>query len=230
MFDSGKIFKERLNGHIKELGRYLKYIFNGHLAVVMFFVIAALAYYYQRWLAQLPENFPTALVIAVVFGLLVSYSPVRTLLKKPDLVFLIAAEHKMKPYFQRAIIYSYTTQLYMLFLAAAALGPLYFTSYPEQSGRAYLAIVGLLLLFKAGNLLANWWMLQIQDGRSRTIDLLARTLINMVTFYFIVSGELLFAAVSIALFVIIFLYDYSLFRKASLNWDLLIQKDESQMQ
>ena len=230
MFDSEKLFKERLSGHIKELSRYLKYIFNGHLAVVIFFSIAALAYYYQQWLAQLPENFPTALVIGGAFGLLVSYSPVRTLLKAPDLVFLIAAEHKMKPYFRRTLIYSYFSQLYMLFLAAAAFGPLYLASYPEQSGRTYLTIVGLLLLFKGANLFTNWWMLKIQDSRSRTIDQTARMLMNIAIFYFIIAGELFIAVVPTILFVIIFLYDYSLSRKASLNWELLIKKDESQMQ
>lgn len=230
MFDSNALFKHRLKEHVKELSRYLKYIFNGHLVIVMFFLIAALAYYYQMWLADLPEQFPTAFVIGTIFGLLVSFSPIRTLLKEPDLVFLIAAEHQMRSYFQKALVYSYFTQFYVLILAAAAVSPLYFASYPERSGSIFLITIGILLLFKVGNLLSNWWMLKVRDRRSRGIDLAVRTVMNVLTFYFVINGETLFASITTILFVIVFLYDYSLARKLPLNWDLLIQKDQNQMQ
>src|SRR5690625_1735053 len=114
MFDSHAFYKKRLSSHIKELSRYLRYIFNGHLAFASFFLVAALAYYYQAWLAQLPENFPTAIIIGISFGLVVSYSPVRTLLKEPDLVFLIVAEDKMSAYFRNTLIYSFVIQLYIV--------------------------------------------------------------------------------------------------------------------
>src|SRR5690625_6905116 len=69
MFNARKVFKERLDVHVKETSRYLKYIFNGHIAVAMFFLVAALAYYYQQFLAQLPKDFPSAIIIGIVFGL-----------------------------------------------------------------------------------------------------------------------------------------------------------------
>src|SRR5690625_7571823 len=92
MFDAIKVFKARLDVHIKETSRYLKYIFNGHIAVAMFFLIAALAYYYQQFLAQLPKDFPSAIIIGIVFGLVLTYALVRTFFLYPDLVFLMLAE------------------------------------------------------------------------------------------------------------------------------------------
>src|SRR5690625_2461633 len=103
MFDAKGLFKERLSAHLKETNRYLKYIFNGHLAIVMFFLISAIAVYYQQWLAQLPADFPTAWIIGVIFGVLVSYNPVKTLLQEPDLVFLLPAEQKMGYYFRNVL-------------------------------------------------------------------------------------------------------------------------------
>src|SRR5699024_668786 len=120
MFDSHAFFKERFSAHLRETSRYLRYILNGHIAVAMLFFISALAFYYQQWLMQLPANFPTAWIIGIVLGLLVSYSPVRTLLKEPDLVFLIAAEHKMGAYFRDALIYSFVIQLYLIFFVMSA--------------------------------------------------------------------------------------------------------------
>src|SRR5699024_8808460 len=138
MFNARVLFKERLSSHIKELSRYLRYILNGHTAIAMVFLISVLAVYYQQWLAQLPANFPSAIIIALAFGLLATITPVNTLLKKPDLVFLTVTEEKMATYFTGALIYSYVVQLYVVFLLAAALGPLYFHAFPERTGKLYL--------------------------------------------------------------------------------------------
>src|SRR5699024_1387441 len=99
MFDSHAFFKKRFSSHLKEMGRYTRYMFNEHIAIAMIFFIAAFAYYYQGWLRDIPDDFPAGIVIGVAFGLILSYSPVSTLLKEPDLFFLITAEKKMTAYF-----------------------------------------------------------------------------------------------------------------------------------
>lgn len=231
MFDSHDFFKKRFSAHLKETSRYLKYIFNGHIAIAMLFFISALAYYYQQWLTALPENFPTALIMGIVIGLLVSYSPVRTLLKEPDLFFLIAAEHKMKAYFRNSLIYSFVIQLYLILLAIAAFGPLYFASFSDRSGNVYLLTLAVVLVFKVWNLIANWWMLKAREPGVRRIDLLVRTILNIAVFYFIVEGNLLLAALMTILFTLVFLYNYNLSRKqAGIVWDLLVEKDQNRMQ
>ncbi|MEJ8766501.1 ABC transporter permease [Oceanobacillus sp. HCA-5259] len=231
MFDSHAFYKKRLASHMKELGRYTRYIFNGHIAFALFFFIAAVAYYYQAWLQQLPENFPTAAIIGIAFGLVVSYSPVRTLLQEPDLVFLIPAEEKMKPYFRNSIIYSFVIQLYLILLVAAALGPLYTASFPEREGNPYLLTIIILLIFKVANLLANWWMYRIRDRNHRRLEIFVRMVMNVLVFYFMIAGEMLGACIVTILFVALFLYDYVLAAKqAGVVWDLLLEKDQNSMQ
>ncbi|TRM11846.1 ABC transporter permease [Lentibacillus cibarius] len=231
MFNAHDLFKQRFSAHMKETSRYLRYIFNGHIAFAMLFLISALAYYYQQWLAALPENFPTAVIIGITFGLLVSYSPARTLLKEPDLVFLIAAEHKMGPYFRDALIYSFVVQLYLVLLAGAAFGPLYAATYPDRAGSVYLWTLVVVLIFKAWNLLATWWMLKIREPGVRQVDQAARTLLNVVIFYFAVRGEMLWAAVTTVLFAFVFLYDWRVsVKQPGIVWDLLVEKDRGRMQ
>ncbi|WP_067729797.1 ABC transporter permease [Oceanobacillus damuensis] len=231
MFDSHEFYKKRFSSHIKETSRYLKYIFNGHMAFAILFFISASAYYYQQWLTELPENFPTALIIGVTFGLLVSYSPVRTLLREPDLVFIIVAESKMRAYFRNAIIYSFVIQLYLILLFAAAFGPLYFASYPDRGGNVYMLTLLVVLIFKLANLLANWWMLKVREPGIRNMDLLIRTVLNIVIFYFIIEGEMLFAGITSVIFFAVFLYDYYFSnRQSGLVWDLLVEKDQNRMQ
>lgn len=230
MFNSHDFFKKRLSSHFKELSRYTRYIFNGHIAFAMFFFVSAMAYYYQHWLKDLPENFPVAIIAGVIFGLLVSYSPVRTLLQEPDLVFLIPAETKMGSYFRNAIIYSFVIQLYLLLLAGGVLGPLYFAAFPDRSGNVYLLTLAVVVVFKLLNLFTNWWMLKIREPGIRQVDMLARTLLNMALFYFLIKGEMLLASITMILFIFVFLYDLTISRKqAGVLWDLLLEKDQNRM-
>lgn len=231
MFDAHAFFKTRFSAHLRETSRYLRYIFNGHIAIAMLFFISAMAVFYQQWLAQLPDNFPAGWIMGIGFGLLVSYSPVRTLLKEPDLIFLIAAEHKMKDYFRDALIYSFVIQLYLILLVAAVFGPLYFTAYPERPGKMYLLSIAVVLIFKVWNLIANWWMLKVRDVIIRRIELTVRFVLNCAIFYFLINGDVFFAAIATVLFIVLFLYDFSMSGKQSgLAWDLLVEKDQHRMQ
>lgn len=231
MFDANVFFKQRLSAHVKETSRYLRYMFNGHIAVAMIFLISALAVYYQQWLMQLPEDFPTAYVIGILFGLILSYSPVRTLLKEPDLVFITVAEPKMGVYFRNAIMYSFVVQLYVVLVAAAALGPLYFHTFPQRTGQFYLLTIVLLLIFKIGNLLIHWNTLKFREASSRRVDVFLRFVLNSALFYFIVNGDLLFATAVTVIFALLFLYTLSAtWKKMGLNWSLLVEKEQIRMQ
>lgn len=231
MFDAQALFKNRLSTHMKEMSRYLRYIFNEHIAIAMLFLITAIAVYYQQWLAQLPADFPSDWVIGIVFGLAASYAPVSTLLREADLVFLIPAEHKMNVYFRNALIYSYVNQLLPLLFVSAALSPLYFHAYPSRGGSIYLLTLMILFVFKAWNFIVNWWMLKVRDVGMRRIDQIVRLLLNCAIFFFIVRGEIFLAGVTTLLLIGIFLYDLKVSRsQAGIAWDILVEKDQNRMQ
>ncbi|QTM98626.1 ABC transporter permease [Sediminibacillus dalangtanensis] len=230
MFDANQFFKDRFSSHMKEINRYLRYIFTGHLVIAMLFFVSALAYYYQQWLANMPEDFPANLVMGIVFGVIAAYSPFRTLLKEADIVFLLPAETKMGPYFRNAFMYSFVIQLYLLALAAAALAPLYHAARAEIGGPAYSLILLLFVLFKIWNLAASWWILKVRDANLRVLDFIARVVLNIAAFYLFASGENLLAGFATLLLAGIFGYDYYLNRKnGGLAWDLLVEKDNARM-
>ena len=229
--DVKALFKKRLNGHLKELNRYFRYIFNGHIAFALMFFIAASAYYYRAWLADLPPHFPAALTLGVIFGVVVSMSPVRTFLREPDLVFLLVAEKKLSPYFLGTYLYSFISQLYLVILSAAVLGPLYMAAYPGRGGRTYLFMILVLVIFKAWNMLAHWWALSLRDQALRQLEFVLRLLLNIAVFYFFAKGSMLFAGTATILFALLFLAGYSLAKKqAGLYWELLVEKHEHSMQ
>ncbi|KGX84730.1 ABC transporter permease [Pontibacillus litoralis] len=232
MINAQELWKKRVDSHAKELGRYLRLMFNDHLAIAMFFFLAGLAYVYQQWLSGLSEDFPAALVIAFLFGLLLTYSPVRTLLKEPDLVFLLPAETQLRAFFRNGIIYSYIWQLFTFLFIYVAVIPLYFTAYPARTSSDYAVLGGLIIVFKGWNLMTHWWEINSRVRWSGIVDPLVRFLLNGATLYFIVVGNAWgFAAVTTILLFGVMMFTYLQTKKRNgIAWELLIRKDQSRMQ
>lgn len=231
MLDVEKLFKQRLNNHLKQLSRYSRYIFNAHIAVAMFFFVSAMAVFYQQWLATLSKDFPAGIIIGFLFGLIASYNPVRTLLKKPDLMFLIAAEHQLYPYFRRTLTYSFITQIYVVFLLAAMLGPLYFHVFANRSGKIYLLTIIALLIVKGWNLIANWWVLKVQQANFYRLHLFVRFLLSVSIFIFLIEQQMIPATVMTLLLVGLFLYTYFIQKKfVGIPWNELVELEERHMQ
>ena len=108
MFDEKLLWKERLSRTSKELSRYLRYIFNGHLVIVFMFLLGTAAYYYQEWLKTLPETFPSAIIMSVCMSILLTYSPIYTFMSEADRIFLLPLETKLGGYFRKSILISFS--------------------------------------------------------------------------------------------------------------------------
>ncbi|MDP4087585.1 MAG: ABC transporter permease [Bacillota bacterium] len=227
MFDDKKLWKERAGGRAKDLGRYLRYIFNGHLVIVMLFLIGSGAYYYQQWIKSLSTEFPAAIIMAVLIGIFVTYSPVYNLLLEADQVFLLPLESRLQGYFVRSGVISLIFQGYLLLIVLAVLMPL----YAHVSGTGYRAFIPFfiaLLMIKTWNLASSWRIQYFHSGYKT--DWVIRFLLNGTFAY------LLFKHVNLLILIIIVLamafYYYSLFsktRNAGLKWDVLIDQEEKRL-
>ncbi|MGP4041970.1 ABC transporter permease [Gracilibacillus sp. D59] len=228
MLNAHRLFVERLSAHMKELSRYLRYIVTGHIVIAMVFIVSAMSVYYQRFLEDIPDYFPSAWVIAIVLGVVTAHSPIQTLLKRADIVFLIPAESQLSSYFTRTLVYSFVTQIYLFVLAMAAVAPLYMAVFSENSSYGLLFVV--LLIIKGWSLVANWWMLRIRDKNIRVMDKVVRFSLIVTLVYFFLAQEIIFLAVVTVLLIVLFATNYQTARKhKALNWDLLIESDYLRM-
>ncbi|HLR70090.1 MAG TPA: ABC transporter permease [Pseudogracilibacillus sp.] len=228
MFNAVELFKQRLTDHFKLLNRYLRYIFNGHFMIALIFIIITLAIYYQRWLENIGENFPSSIVIALALGFAVSYNPLQLFLKEPDKVFLIVKEEKMQRYFQLAVLYNFIVQLYIVFIITAVVLPLYNEVYPNETTLDFLYIFIIILVVKAWNLFANWNVLKIHNVRVRMFDKLIRTLLSIALFYFLLVDT--FVVITAVLYFAAIVNNIIISRKqAGLAWDVLIENDQNRL-
>ncbi|WP_174730619.1 ABC transporter permease [Mesobacillus harenae] len=229
MFKPEELWKQRFSRFVKETGRYLRYILNGHLVIVFLFLLGTGAYYYQEWVQTLTPSFPAAILLAVVLAILLTYSPIFTFLMEADKIFLLPLETKLSDYFKRSILFSLLLQSYLLLMALAVLMPI----YAQVSGSGFskfflflLAIIAVKLL----NLMVRWQQQYYLDAKIHLIDSLVRFCVNVVFLYLLFSDAawLLIIVTSAILFMLYWYYRSQTVDKG-LKWEALIEADERRM-
>jgi ABC-2 type transport system permease protein len=227
MFDDKKFWKERAGRRIKDLGSYLRYIFNGHLVIVMLFLIGTAAFYYQEWIKTLSSGFPSELIMAVVLGIFLTLSPVYNLLLEADQVFLLPLEIRLRGYFWRSGVISFIFQGYILLIVLAMLMPIY--AHVNKAGyQVFLPFLIALFIIKVWNLAVSW---RIQYFYSVNMtDGMIRYILNIAFVYSLFKHVNLF----ILLFIVVAMgiYFYLLHiktRNQGLKWDWLIDQEEKRM-
>ncbi|MCH1626811.1 ABC transporter permease [Ferdinandcohnia quinoae] len=229
MIDTKDLWKKRSVQYFNEVKRYLRYMLNDHLLIALIFLLGGAAYYYNKWLKELPDHFPYALIIAVIFAFILTNSRIQTLLKEPDLVFLLPIEKKLNPYFQRAFWFSFMFQSYVLLLVFAVAAPLYLAA----TGRSFLSLLvifGFILLSKVWNLLLSWNVQYSNEPSTRYTDFIIRLLVNFVLVYLLFSNANLIFIGSIALIMIVLLvYFQRVASQKGIKWDYLIDLESRRM-
>ena len=229
MFDENKLWRDRAGGRMKDLGRYLRYIFNGHLVIVLLFFIGTAAFYYQDWIKSLSPSFPAPLIIAVIIGIFITYSPIYNFLLEADKVFLLPLEEKLKGYFFRSGVTSFVFQGYILLLILAVLIPI----YAHVSGNGFGSFIPfflVLLLLKAWNLAATWKIRFYVETSVHRWDFLIRYLLNAVFVYLLFKQANLLILIVIGVIMIFYYYSFhGRTTKMGLKWDQLIEAEEKRM-
>lgn len=105
------IWGNRFVHYITELQKYMKYVFTGHLAIVLVFTIGAGGYAYSEWLKEVPTDFPAAWLTALIIAAALAISPPATLLKPADTVYFLPLEHRLDHYLGRALSWTTFSQL-----------------------------------------------------------------------------------------------------------------------
>ncbi|EPC8410296.1 ABC transporter permease EcsB [Bacillus thuringiensis] len=227
--NSTALWKERFRHFLKEVRTYSKYVFNDYLKFIFVFIIGAGAYYYQQWLQTLTPSFPTALVMAVLLGLVLTAGSIQTLLKEADLVYLLPVEEKLKPYFTKAFLFTFMIQLYIIAIVAAALAPLYFQQM-KQTGAGYIWIVLAFVIVKAWNLFVAWEKSFLTDQNIQRADWFIRFILNGLFVYFLVERTSVLVISGIVLLMVLYLaIMHQMVKGKPLNWEYLISEEGKKM-
>jgi len=164
-----EIWGSRFVHYITELQKYLKYVFTGHLAIVLVFTIGAGGYTYSEWLKAVPAEFPAALLTAIILGLALAYSPPVTLLKPADTVYFLPLEQKLVSYMKRSLSWSFYSQLPLPFILYIVALPL-LSATGTGSKMEYIGIAIAMLLIKRVFIESEYNFRHALDGKGIWLD------------------------------------------------------------
>ncbi len=227
--NSQQFWKQRFVEYIKEMQKYLRYIFNGHLVFVMVLALGGGAYYYSNWVKTLQSDFPVAPIMAVILAILVTRSPIHTFLREADIVFILPLETQLKSYFNRSILLSWIFQGYVLLLVLAALMPMY-AKVTGANFNNFISVLVLVLIMKFFNLYISWYVLKYQEVSASRVDLLIRFLINGALMYLVIDEAMIvLSGLTLLLLLGLFLYYRIATRQKILKWDRLVALERKRL-
>lgn len=197
------VWRIRFLHYVNELQKYLKYVFTGHLAIVIVFVLGAGGYQYSEWLKTVPSDFPGTWLVAVVIGVLLAFSIPTTLIREPDKVYLLPLETKLMTYMKKALSWTFWSQLFVVVVPFIVALPL--LSQVSKVQPKTLGLVFILIL------LMKWWNVQVEfafrwvnRGQGIWGDRVIRALVSIA----ILAGAFTMNPLYIALLIIPIIFYY----------------------
>ncbi|MCM3745321.1 ABC transporter permease [Sporosarcina luteola] len=183
-----EIWGNRFVHYMTELQKYMRFVFTGHLAIVLLFTIGAGGYAYSEWLKEVPSEFPSAILAAILIGATLSIGSPVTLLKPADIVFFLPMENKLEDYLKRSLRYSLFSQLPVPYILFIVLLPL--LAATEVAGKPQFILTAIVIF------LVKWLYVETEyhyrranEGEGVWKDRLVRFVLAALILYVMLAGS-----------------------------------------
>lgn len=226
-FNTRALWQQRFQHYLKESMGYWQYAARSNFIGFLLFLVIVSSYYYAKTLQRLPTDYPYLWIILVVLVPLVSSSPIRTLTRSADRMFLLRIEHEMGPYFRSSFQYSLSLQGIWLIIGYAIVTPLYRHCLGSDA-QPFLLMFALLLLLKIANLLASWQEGRFATQRTRFVSVCFRWAASIILISLQYHYSVLWASLAALVLVCIWLLVFRSVAKYVIGWDYLIMKEKHQ--
>ena len=224
------VWRKRSAHYMEELQKYMRYIFTGHMAIVIVFLMGAGGYQYSHWLDANHGNINTpSLEIAtliVAFFLMLS-RPV-TLLKKPDEVYLLPLETKLGVYFKHALRFTFTTQAVTAVIVYIVLWPM-LRQVTELEVTQIVSGLIVTIVLKWLNIQAEFAYRWNKAGERIWLNRLMRYALNGAALWGILTGLYLVLAVAVVLLIALWLVDKKHIAKQPFPYEHFVALEDNRM-
>lgn len=222
MMDGRQLWRDRLGQEMRNMRRYLRYMLNDHLLFVLLVALGGGALAYHHWVQTLPSTFPYAMVAALVFSFALTFGSIRTLFREADIVFLLPAEAKLRPYVQRAFAISVLLQGYGLLLLLLLMAPLHLRFSSISLWLFFLV----LFILKGWNLWTSWKGNYFIEPSFHRLSMAVRFGMNALFLYFLLVGApVLFLLVLTMIAIGVTVYLQQATKRKGWKWERIIAQE-----
>ncbi|MFC4182224.1 ABC transporter permease [Saccharococcus thermophilus] len=222
MMDGRQLWRDRLGQEMRNMRRYLRYMLNDHLLFVLLVALGGGALAYHHWVQTLPSTFPYAIAAALVFSFALTFGSIRTLFREADIVFLLPAEAKLRPYVQRAFAISVLLQGYGLLLLLLLMAPLHLRFSSISLWLFFLV----LFILKGWNLWISWKGNYFIEPSFHRLSMAVRFGMNALLLYFLLIGApVLFLLVLTMIAIGVTVYLQQATKRKGWKWERIIAQE-----
>ncbi|QTB21903.1 ABC transporter permease [Lysinibacillus sphaericus] len=206
------VWSSRFMHYIGEVQKYMQFIFTGHIAIVLVFLIGAGGYQYSEWLKVVQTDFPAEILTAVFIGILLAFSRPTTLLREPDQVYLLPLESKMSHYFSKALAWTFWSQVWIVAIVYIVSIPL-LKAVTDLTTIEIWSIFILVIVLKYISVRGEFSYRYSERGQMVWVDRLIRAIIFAAAVYMGLQAQLLLTIVATVISIIYMI----VFRKKSVG-------------
>lgn len=230
--NSEQLWGSRFKTYQKKVMKYAKYIMNDHFMIVFFFLFGFLLFQYSTWLKTIRIlEWPLILFVSLLLAVFPLFGEIATYVEEADLHFLSVIGEDFKPYFKRAIRYSWIFPLVMNGIATIFVLPIFMQAYGNGT-IPFIDIFVTLLSLKGFHFMVQKSVLEGKLPKNSYYNL-ALYLVNSICLFGILSlipniFSLLMALVLMVLSIV--LYRFASAKPVHFVWNELIGREQMRQQ
>ena len=203
------VWAKRFEHYIAEVMKYMRFVFTGHIAIVLVFIVGAGGYQYSEWLKVAPQDFPAEWLLAIVVGIIVAFSSPTTLIREPDQVYLLPLETQMQSYFKKATNWTFWSQVLLPIGVYIVAIPLLKAVTELNTAAIWIGLL-FIIIVKYCNVQIEFNYRYANRGQAVVVDRLARIMLSILAVQSVLTSGIVYAFLFVVLFIV---YNVSLVKR-----------------
>jgi ABC-2 type transport system permease protein len=227
MIDVKKLWRKRRNAHLTQTLKYFSLMANSGLIVSLILLIIVGSIYYAKLLKALPQDFPAVLILTVLFSFWLTKSPIRTLLKEGDLVFLLPVESGMKHYFSKSLSTSIASGSFSTLFLFTLTWPIV-QVFITDGWKMYVLFAFFLITAKIFNLYVSWEERRLPFKSYQMNYRIMRFIVNFVYVYLLFNEAYIFLIAMFAIMYVLKNFVFGVFKRMhGYQWEMLLAEEQT---
>ena len=230
--NSEQLWGSRFKTYQKKVMKYAKYMMNDHFMIVFFFLFGFLLFQYSTWLKTIRIlEWPLILFISLLLAVFPLFGEIATYVEEADVHFLSVIGEDFKPYFKRAIRYSWIFPLVLNGIATIFVLPIFMQAYGNGT-IPFIDIFVTLLSLKGFHFMIQKSIFEGKLSKNSFYNV-ALYLVNSICLFGILSfiPKVFSLSMTQVLAVLAFgLYRFASAKPVHFQWNKMIQNEQARQQ
>lgn len=229
---SEQLWGSRFKTYQKKVMKYAKYMMNDHFMIVFFFLFGFLLFQYSTWLKSIRIlEWPLILFVSLLLAVFPLFGEIATYVEEADVHFLSVIGEDFKPYFKRAIRYSWIFPFVMNGIATIFVLPIFMQAYGNGM-ISFMAIFATLLSLKGFHFMIQKSIFEGKLPKNSFYNV-ALYLVNGICLFGILSfipKVFSLSMTQVLILLSIGIYRFASAKTVNFDWNELIQSEQARQQ